>query len=78
MSFWLIKHRHAQPPKDISGEIIDKALERYRVQAQEQVRQFLCTDCLDQRCRTGPVCNAFCALTDSIAWEMSAGRAEMN
>lgn len=62
-----------------TGALVEeKALERYRVQAQQQVREFLCKDCPDQRCRTGSLCAAFLTLTDSVAWAMSAGNAEMN
>ena len=63
---------------DTGTLVEEKALERYRVQAQQQVREFLCKDCPDQRCRTGSVCKAFLILTDGVAWTMSAGKAEMN
>lgn len=78
MNFWIIKHKHAQPPKDISSDIINKALERYHISAQEKVREILCHDCLDRRCLSGSKCKAFLTFTDSVAWDMSAGNADMN
>lgn len=64
--------------KDPGTAIENKAIERYREEAMKEAKEFLCPDCLDQRCRTGSPCNALLVLTDGIAWEKAAGKAEMN
>jgi len=55
-----------------------KALEQVRVHAQKYAREFLCRDCLDKRCLTGSICRAFIIITDQVAWEIIAEKAELN
>ena len=64
--------------QELGDLVTGKALEQVRIQAQARARDFLCDDCLDQRCRTGSLCKAFLTLTDSFAWEMVAEKAELN
>jgi len=76
MRLFFIKPKQQPPEPGII--VLDKALERVRTQAQVRVRELLCSDCLDQRCLTGSVCKAFLTCVDSIAWEMTAEKAELN
>ena len=76
MRFFSIKRKPNQ--QDIGKLIIDKALECMHIQAQARARDLLCYDCLDQRCQTGRICKAFLTMTDSIAWEIIAEKAELN
>jgi len=70
--------RRKKQKVDVGNLVIEKALEQARVRAQVIARGILCEDCLDRRCQTGSVCKAFFAMTDSIAWDITAGNAEEN
>ena len=63
---------------EIGRLVVDKALGKVRIDAQDRARAFLCYECLDKRCLTGSICKAFIQITDSIAWEIMAERAELN
>jgi len=62
----------------IAEKVIDKALKRLMLKAQNQARQQLCRDCLDQRCLTGSICKTFIMLSKAIAWEIIASQSETN
>ena len=76
MRFFFIKGKAKQ--QDPGKLVLDKALERVIAQAQARVREQLCYDCLDQRCQTGSVCKAYLCCVDSVAWEITAEKAELN
>jgi hypothetical protein len=63
---------------DIADKVLDRALETVRGEAQIRARDYLCRNCLDQRCLTGSICKAFIKLTNSFAWEIIAKEAENN
>lgn len=77
MRLFFIRDKHQQAP-DAGQQVMDKSLEQVRIEAQKEVRETLCHDCLDQRCRTGSLCKAFLTFTDAVAWEILARRAENN
>ncbi len=58
--------------------VATKATEQMRIKAQARARDFLCYDCVDQRCRNDSFCPAFFTVTEDIAWELIAIAAEMN
>ena len=64
--------------REAGDVVIDKALEKYREQAQEKVRGFLCPDCLDQRCMTGSMCKTFITMTAFMATDIVARASELN
>ena len=66
------------PKQEPAVSVVDRALEQVRLAAQQQARDFLCYDCIDKRCLNGSICKAFITMTDSMAWEMIAEKAELN
>lgn len=58
--------------------VVDEALERVRIQAQQQARDYLCPSCMDKRCLNGSICKAFLMVTDEIAWQLAANNAAIN
>ena len=66
------------PKFDTSEVIVNKATEQMRIKAQAKARDFLCHDCIDQRCRNDSICPAFMTVTEDITWELIAIAAEKN
>jgi hypothetical protein len=56
--------------KSNAQRVIDKALERYRSQATQQVKESLCAECQDRRCDRGLHCKAFEDSIQETAWDM--------
>jgi len=57
-------------PKSNAQRVIEKALERYRTEASEKVKQELCVECRDRRCDRGIYCKAFEDSIQETAWDM--------
>jgi hypothetical protein len=72
--FKLLKLFPSQTPvkrrKSNAQRVIEKALERYRTEATEMVKQDLCAECRDRRCDRGICCKAFEESIQETAWEM--------
>jgi hypothetical protein len=57
-------------PKGNAQRVIEKALERYRAEASEKVKQDLCAECRDRRCEQGTYCKRFEDSIQETAWDM--------
>ena len=61
------------------GNPIDQiALDRVAPEAHRRAKEYLCPECLDQKCQAGLICKAYNLIVDSFAWEIVAEKAELN